>query len=178
MYAPALLLLGKMVRDCNWAGRKKGSGKIAREVQLFVLAILHGIQQSKDRQSDPYINSIVPSLLTFEPLQDNIAAAAFSEEFCEAMLARFAALWADHPSVKTVPEVCDLFVTLPEVVTPLKDLGASIPPALQDAITRAVPALLMSIIRNTENFHVLNPKANWTAPTSVLTVHCKWPAKR
>jgi hypothetical protein len=54
-----------------------------------------------------------------QPLHSRIAKVAYSEEFCEAMLSRFSARWAEHPTVQTIDALSDLFVSLPDLLHPV-----------------------------------------------------------
>jgi len=171
-YVPTLFLLGYLVRQCTWAGRDSGSGVLHRKVLLYSTALLQGLRHAKTRNFDPYVNAQIPAMLAAVPTADTLAAAGHSEESCEAMLSRFAAHWANHPSATTCEAVADLFVTLPDVSETVADRRNTVRQELVDEIGNLIPKLGCSLILNDISWHFYRsatPAVHRSAPFTLTT---------
>ena len=112
-YVPALLVLGRQVRNCNWAGRAAGGGADVRvffEEALVVLCSLLGTRA----QYDEYVRQCLLQLLMWREWNTWLPGCVYSEEVSEASLAKFVRLLLGHPRAVTEQQAYDLFLLTSE----------------------------------------------------------------
>ena len=89
-YCPAAFTIGVLMRDCNWAGGDRGSGKNALAVlESCLLAMLSLVGDQWEHVE--YIKAVVAALVTWQRWHSRTPGCIQSEEYGEAMLSRFCA---------------------------------------------------------------------------------------
>ena len=100
---------------------------------------------SQERQDRVGPLAIGGALLAACPFHRGVAGGAYTEEYCEAMLSRFARYRFRHPGVITIDGLSDLFVTTSELEATLTIHCTGLPVGLRDATTVAVVQLIHDI---------------------------------
>ena len=113
-YAPLLLHLGYIVRQCTWCGRPDGSvrGDTARSLLEYCLLIQTHVLQDWQCSTN-YVRTISLALLSWQPWMSRLPGCAFVEESCEGMNSRLASACRRAPNVTTFEGTLHLYLTLP-----------------------------------------------------------------
>ena len=111
-YAPALFVIGHLVRKCTWEGRELGSARHARESLFYCFILLTSISGGDARKVE-YIQSVAQGLLCSHPWYWRTCAVIHNEESNESKLSRLGAAWRKHPNVNSLQGTSDLFITIP-----------------------------------------------------------------
>ena len=109
LYVPLVFYLGHMVRECTWAGRDRGSGKLALNVIRASCALLLGLCGDR-AQSDDYFRCGSLILMLWREWYSDLMAVCHCEEVCERMLGRFKERLLSHTEVFDVDSACDLYL--------------------------------------------------------------------
>ena len=112
VFVPCCAAIGWQVRRCYWEGRHRGSGVWAGDALRMCLQLLCGLLGDKAKLSE-YSRSISVALLSWTPWHDDVPAAAYVEESCEAQLSKLASALKRNPHATGIGEVSDLYVLLP-----------------------------------------------------------------
>ena len=111
-WAPLCLVLGVMVRDCNWGNRTTGSGERAREVVLTALLALLYLTEGAEHRAQ-YVRQMCIVLVTWSRWHDYASGFLYTEEANEASLSPLGALCRSHRRLRTLADVMDLFLMVP-----------------------------------------------------------------
>ena len=111
VYVPACTVLGWSVRRCYWEGRTRGSGVWAAEMLRTCLLVLCGLLGEKVKLSE-YARSISVALLSWTSWHDDVPAAAYVEESCEAQLSMLASALKRNPHATGIRDVSDMYALL------------------------------------------------------------------
>ena len=114
VHVPACTVLGWYVRRCYWEGRSRGTGVWAADTLRMCLLFLCGLLGDKVRLSE-YARSISVALLSWTLWHDDVPAAAYMEESCEAQLSMLASALKRNPHVTGIRDVSDMYALLPRV---------------------------------------------------------------
>ena len=139
-YAPALLRLGVMVRDCSWYHRTPGTGNLAwrcLQVSLYL------IQKLNPRHKDGgYKQALHLELRMWSPYHSSLHACAFVEEKGEGLLSRLAVAMGADMSITSVDDYHNVLVTLRH------QQPGTLKPLTSPHISRdSVPAVSMHLTR-------------------------------
>jgi hypothetical protein len=104
-YIPCLFLLGKLARDCSWAGGLQNTGGTAHRI-IYMALIL---QIAIGKKAGPYYQRMGVALLMWTPYHTAMPAASNMEEALEAMLSRLAKLMGKDVTVFAGEEVNMLY---------------------------------------------------------------------
>ena len=110
-YNPAAFLLGNLVRDCNWDGRRAGTGRTARKVLELSLVLIVALTMDTDGIV-PYVRTLCVALLLWLPWNDAVPGRCHVEEPLEAMLSRRGSRCRAFPKMKTFDHTLDLFLSM------------------------------------------------------------------
>ena len=109
-YAPALLRLGMMVRDCSWYHPTPGTGDAPRRcLQVSLYLIQKWNPQHRD---GGYKGALHLALRMWSPYHSSLPAFAFVEETGEAVLSRLARAVGEDTNITSVDDYHNVFVTL------------------------------------------------------------------
>ena len=86
-YIPAAFLLGNLVRDCNWDGRRARTGRTARKVLEWSLVLIVALTMDTDCKL-PYVRTLCVALMLWLPWNDAVPGCCYAEEPLEAKLSR------------------------------------------------------------------------------------------
>ena len=111
VYIPACCTLGWLVRRCAWECRERGTGNMAACCLRKCLLLLIALLGDKARTSE-YVRSIGVALLSWTPWHDEVPAAAYVEEACEAQLSQLSSALKRNPHATGVADVSDMYVLL------------------------------------------------------------------
>ena len=166
-YVPLCYALGWFVRKCYWEGRSRGTGAWARDCLQLGYVVLHGLTGSAASRS-PYMPSLAVTLLSWTEWHDDLPAAFFVEESCEAQLSVLGSSCMRHTGSTTVEQVSDLYVNL----GPLRgDVHAAGRHPVSAALQRRVTQNLLALKEDPQRGVTYLP---WTA-TTVCTAQEEWP---
>ena len=108
-YAPALFLMGKMVRDCHWEKHAAGTGGHVKDLMHLQMLFLFALRPKRGRQQ--YRDAILLGLLQWLSNMDNLPAMTWSEEKLEASIGTVAHGAGGEMTAKNAKELHDLYVT-------------------------------------------------------------------
>jgi hypothetical protein len=165
-YAPACLVLGWMVRRCYWEGRQRGTGVWARKMLECALLLLCGLLGPRAKYAE-YVRSIGAALLSWTAWHDDVPAAAYVEESCEAQLSKLGSALKRNPHATGITDVTSQYVLLGEQDTTEHD--ASHHPVSSE-LQRGVNAHLRVFVRDGPS---TVPYVPWRSGKS-CTVQTKW----
>ena len=109
-YAPALLRLGIMVRDCSWYHCTPGTVEAARRCRQVSLYLIQKL--NPHHRDGGYKRTLHLALRMWSPYHFSLPACAFVEEKEEAPLSRLAREVGEGTSITTVDDYHNAFVTL------------------------------------------------------------------
>ena len=114
-YAPAMLRLGFLVRQCTWSGGPHGSvkGDTALEILRECLLLQVHLQQDWEAQQE-YTRTIGVALLMWQPWMTALPGCAFVEESGEALLSRYTSACRNSRHLQGYANAWRLYVTLPQ----------------------------------------------------------------
>jgi hypothetical protein len=143
-YAPALVRLGFLVRQCTWCGGPQGTvkGDTACHILRVCLLIQVHLQDDRDARHE-YTRTLAVALLLWQPWKSALPACAFVEESCEALLSRYAGACRRNRHVSGFADVWRLFVTLPQSSETAAETRGSVRRELVLLIRDRARALLM-----------------------------------
>jgi hypothetical protein len=112
-WAPAMLRIGFLVRECTWNGRPQGTvqGETARRILLDCLLLQVHLQDDWDAVQE-YTRTMSIALLMWQPWLSGRPGCAFVEESGEALLSRYAATCRKHRTLSGYASAWRLFITL------------------------------------------------------------------
>ena len=112
-YAPALLRLGFLVRQCTWQGGPQGTvkGDTAQHILRACLLLQVHLQQDWEAEQE-YTRTLAVALLMWQPWKSALPGCAFVEESCEALLSRYAGACRHNQYLSGYEDAWRLFVTL------------------------------------------------------------------
>jgi hypothetical protein len=113
-YAPALLHLGFLVRQCTWEGRpgQRATGLQAERVLQYSLLIQTHVQQDWAARQE-YTRTLAVALALWQPWMTALPGCCFVEESGEALLSRMARRCRAHMQLTGFASTLRLFLTLP-----------------------------------------------------------------
>lgn len=103
-YAPAVLQLGVLVRDCAWKHTTAGTGGYARQCLEISFHLIHKLVPAKVRDGG-YKRGVGLALLMWMPYHTALPACAYVEEKPEALLSRLAARYRLDNQTVTVNQL-------------------------------------------------------------------------
>ena len=107
-WAPLCLVLGVMVRNCNWGNRTMGSGERAREVVLTALLALLYLTEGAEHRAQ-YVRQMCIVLVTWSRWHDYVPGCLYTKKANEGSLSPLGALCRSHRRLRTLADVMDLF---------------------------------------------------------------------
>lgn len=168
-WIPAVLVAGFKVRNCTWAGGARGSGAEAKETLMACLLLLLRLTDGTSHHVE-YVRTLVSALLVWRDWHSALPACCFTDEVCEASLASFGSLWADHPEVQDAAAAEDMFLLLPPTSSAPHDLPPkNCPNSLATKVRRRIRLL-------TGRTSPLPPYVSWLPQGRKSTVRPQWPA--
>ena len=138
VYVPCCAVIGWHVRRCFWEGRSRDTGSWAADTLRMCLLLLCGLLGDKVKVSE-YARSISIALLSWTPWHDQVPAAAYVEEACEAQLSTLASALKRNPHATGIADVSDMYVLLhPPDTAPHAARHHPVSHALQHALVENV----------------------------------------
>ena len=107
-----LLYFGHLVRECNWAEEKNGTGSRAQEVLQLILCPLWRLRRGPRDTVLKYKRTIICALLYNSKWHQGLPGQAHSEEFGEGMLSKLVSDKAKNTCCVTVAEVENHYMLL------------------------------------------------------------------
>ena len=121
-FAPACFLLGYHVRSCNWAGREAGSAIHARRALQTATLVLFKLCQGGEHRVQ-YIRCLLSALCQWSEWHEQLPGCCFSEEDCEAGLARLAHSLNLHPNAMACEEANHHYLLVPPAAAGARSTG-------------------------------------------------------
>jgi len=112
-WAPALVAIGWLVRECNWAGEASGTGHRAKEVLMACFHLLLRLIPPSEAHTVEYGRTLLCALVMWKDWHSALPACCYTDEMNEASLATFGSRWASHPEVQDADGAMDLFLRIP-----------------------------------------------------------------
>jgi hypothetical protein len=142
-YAPALLRIGVLVRQCTWNGGPQGTvkGDTAHEILRDCLFIQVHLLQDWEAQSG-HMRTMAVALLMWQPWMSRLPGCAFVEESGEALLSRYAGACRRNKHLSGFEGAYRLFMTLPQTAGTAEATRGSVRADLVQLIRNRVRALL------------------------------------
>ena len=110
-YISAAFLLGNLVCDCNWDGRRAATGRTARKILELSFVLIVALTMDTDCNV-PYVRTLCVALLCWLPWNDTVPGCCYAEEPLEAMLSRLGSRCRAYPQMKTFDQTLDLFLSM------------------------------------------------------------------
>ena len=111
VFVPCCFSIGWSVRRCYWEGRQRHTGAWAADCLRQCMLLLCALLGDSARTSE-YVRSIGVALLSWTSWHDEVPAAAYVEESCEAQLAALSSSLKRNPHATGIGSVCDMFILL------------------------------------------------------------------
>ena len=96
------------------------------------------------KEASEYIRTLALALVYWCPWMDNLAACAFVEESCEALLSRMSHRCEVHRQLVGLESTIDLYLTIPETSTELKTSRGAVRKGLVLLFTERLRRVLYS----------------------------------
>ena len=141
-YAPMCLILGSGVRSCTWELVANHTGAEARRVLVRCLLVLMRLNEGREVAVE-YVRTVCVALLLWTDWHDEVPAAWFCEETCEAALSRLSSLCHRHTQHVSTQEIHDLWMQVkPGSQLPHNLPVGGVPRQLQHTVTDMVRAFV------------------------------------
>ena len=124
-YCRAAHRVDVLVRNCNWAGRDPGSGKIALAVlESFLLVMLSLVGDQWENVQ--YIKTFVATVVTWQRWHSRTLGCIHSEEYGEAMLSPLCAQCRIWTTIASLSGTSENFATLSHTLKGRKNMRFSL----------------------------------------------------
>ena len=106
-YCPMSLYLGRLIRQCNWAGETANTGVLASEGLQIVMCLLDRLNLGGTFLK--YERTVATALLCHTAWHSAMPGQSFAEEFCESLLSSLVTNKGQNRGAVIIDNVDDLY---------------------------------------------------------------------